>query len=56
MITYYRNKLTEYLTTEQIRLLVKRIRGQREWQSIYFENRYTEKILRIIIQTYQKAS
>jgi len=56
MITYYKQQLKEYLTTKQIQELDDKIKNEREWQNTYFCNRYREKCLWNVLQSYRNSS
>ena len=54
MINYYQKQLRQYLSVKEIQELTKRIRNERKWNSRYFEDRYVERVLYNILQTYTK--
>jgi hypothetical protein len=54
-ITQYKQRLKEFLPTKDINALVKKTRSQRKWNEKHFENKYVERVLYNIINTYEKT-
>lgn len=53
IITSLKQELRKYLSSWEIDKKVKIIRAKRKWNSKYFENKYVERRLFDILQTYK---
>lgn len=52
MITYYTNQLKKLKPKINWQEFKRNLRTQRNWNNKHFENKYVEKILKIVLKTY----